>query len=130
MRANAAAQIRCEFRATLVDYPSFEAEGGNQWHWLDGACARIAYVRTLSPAPIALSSIGRRGEMRGGRDSNDRAQIGCGYGSECHLLRYLGRHRQCLDKAQCDVIPADEVIWLDFPFDPRRTWPDHEWERI
>ncbi len=26
------------------------------------------------------------------------AEISAGYGSECHLLRYLGRHRNLLDK--------------------------------
>jgi hypothetical protein len=54
------------------------------------------------------------------------AEIGMGYGSECHLLRYLGRHRELLDQRVSEVTGADAVSWLDYPFDPSRTWLDGE----
>lgn len=45
------------------------------------------------------------------------ARIGCGYGSECHLLRYLGRHREFLDEEITRKVGASSVTWLDFHFD-------------
>lgn len=30
-------------------------------------------------------------------------EMGMGYGSECHLLRYLGRHRRALDARILEV---------------------------
>jgi hypothetical protein len=54
------------------------------------------------------------------------AEMGMGYGSECHLLRYLGRHRSLLDTKVCAAIPADAIAWLDQPFDPKKTWLDGE----
>jgi hypothetical protein len=56
-----------------------------------------------------------------------RAAIGNGYGSECNLLRYLGRHRSRLDAAVMKTIPnASAVRWLDFHFDPACNWKDAE----
>jgi len=55
------------------------------------------------------------------------AKMGYGYGSECHLLRYLGRHRDLLDARVRKVVGAWEVHWLDFEFDPAKEWPDVEW---
>ena len=59
------------------------------------------------------------------------ASFGNGYGSECHLLRYLGRHRVVLDEAVCAATGATAVRWLDFPFSRSWTggknWPDSEW---
>lgn len=62
------------------------------------------------------------------------ASFGNGYGSECHLLRYLGRHRGRLDAAVAQASGATDIHWLDFPFagtwpDPRGScrWPDTEW---
>lgn len=52
------------------------------------------------------------------------AHFGNGYGSECHLLRYLGRHRERLDAVVCDAIGAGKVRWLDFPF--AQTWPNEK----
>jgi len=56
------------------------------------------------------------------------ADIGNGYGSECHLLRYLGRHRRLLDQQVIGAIGrGDRVDWLDFEFDPKRdVWQDAE----
>lgn len=52
--------------------------------------------------------------------------MGIGFGSECHLLRYLGRHRNLFDKLVCSKVGADSVRWLDFHFDPTKKWPDGE----
>ena len=54
------------------------------------------------------------------------ASIGDGYGSECHLLRYLGRHRQLFDREVMTAIGADEIEWQDFHFDPESTLGDSE----
>ena len=58
------------------------------------------------------------------------ARMGDGYGSECHLLRFLGRHRRRLDGAVRDVIGASAVEWLDYPFDPSNRWQDGEWKGV
>jgi hypothetical protein len=62
------------------------------------------------------------------------ARFGNGFGSECHLLRYLGRHRDRLRAAICEAIGVSDVRWLDFPFAPtwpslkrESQWPDAEW---
>ena len=56
-----------------------------------------------------------------------RAAIGNGYGSECNLLRYLGRHRSRLDAAIMKTIPnVSSVRWVDFHFDPTCNWKDAE----
>jgi hypothetical protein len=44
------------------------------------------------------------------------AEIGHGYGSEWHLLRYLGRHLARLASEVQRVTSCDSVQWLDFPF--------------
>ena len=64
------------------------------------------------------------------------ANIGYGYGSEWHLLRYLGRHR-CLLNQKIERKTGGKVIaWLDFPFNRRwnrcdpRDKPDAEWKGL
>jgi GNAT superfamily N-acetyltransferase len=52
--------------------------------------------------------------------------IGYGYGSECHLLRFMGRHRHELDKRIVAVIDGDSIDWRDFDFHPTKPWPDAE----
>jgi hypothetical protein len=56
--------------------------------------------------------------------------MGMGYGSECHLLRYLGRHRQAFDEQVLRVTGGDQLVWLDFGFDRNRPWPDAEWKGL
>ncbi len=57
--------------------------------------------------------------------------IGHGYGSECHLLRWMGRHRQAFDKATLRAMGVNSesivIDWLDTNFckDPRK-WYDAE----
>jgi len=46
-------------------------------------------------------------------------QIGYGYGSEWHLLRYLGYHRQRLQDKILSKIGGDRIKWLDFKFSNR-----------
>jgi hypothetical protein len=41
------------------------------------------------------------------------------YGSELHLLRYLGRHRDDFDKRVIAETGGDSVKWLDFGYDNR-----------
>ncbi|MCL5104234.1 MAG: hypothetical protein M1133_08980 [Armatimonadetes bacterium] len=48
--------------------------------------------------------------------------IGHGYGSEWHLMRYLGRHRNRLNEKVCQVTGAQLVDWLDFPFGDQRPY--------
>ena len=57
-------------------------------------------------------------------------EMGNGYGSECHLLRFLGRHRHELDEAVRMVTGAASIDWLDFPYDPSKTWHDGEWRGL
>lgn len=54
------------------------------------------------------------------------AVIGAGYGSECHLLRYLGRHRRAFDARVGAALGGEVLGWLDFHFDPGQVWPDGE----
>lgn len=59
------------------------------------------------------------------------SKVGYGYGSEYHLLRYLGYHRGVL-KQQVDEATGGELInWLDYPFSasPRRFY-HAEWHGI
>lgn len=51
------------------------------------------------------------------------AQMGYGYGSECHLLRFMGRHRHMLNHRIARVVGGDSVDWCDFGFHPTRPWP-------
>ena len=57
------------------------------------------------------------------------AKIGCGYGSECHLLRWMGRHRKLFDKKVADAVgrPGESIEWLDFKFAPNVEWPHKGW---
>ena len=43
-------------------------------------------------------------------------RIGYGYGSEWHLLRYMGYHRQRLQDEILSRVGGDHVKWLDFNF--------------
>ena len=56
------------------------------------------------------------------------ADLGNGYGSECHLLRWMGRHRNHLDKRVSAAVgrPGDPITRLDFNFAPNKKWPDAE----
>ena len=53
------------------------------------------------------------------------AIIGAGYGNECHLLRYLGRHRAAFDTRVGRAIGGDVLGWL-VSLDLGRVWPDRE----
>jgi len=58
------------------------------------------------------------------------AAIGDGYGSECHLLRYLGRHREALNAAVLKATGAARLRWMDYPFDPAQKWKDGRWSGL
>jgi len=52
------------------------------------------------------------------------AQIGYGYGSEWHLLRFLGHHRNLLEKEikkQLNLVGDCNFKWFDFGFANRET---------
>ena len=56
------------------------------------------------------------------------ADIGDGYGSECHFLRWMGRHRKLFDERVSAAVsrPGEAINWLDFKFAPNKKWPDAE----
>ena len=58
------------------------------------------------------------------------ANIGDGYGSECQLLRYLGRHREVLDTAVMRTTGAQSISWIDYPYEPSSPWKDGEWKGL
>ena len=60
------------------------------------------------------------------------ANIGYGYGSECHLLRWMGRHRQLFDRKVTEAIGSTRgrVEFLDFKFKAGEVWPDAEWKGV
>lgn len=49
-----------------------------------------------------------------------------GYGSEFHLLRWVGRHREEFDKRVKQLLHADNISWLDFDFAAEKPIPDKE----
>ena len=51
-----------------------------------------------------------------------------GYGSEFHLLRFMGRHREVLNSAVAKAlkVPTNSIAWVDFGFDPKQWVPDRE----
>jgi hypothetical protein len=59
-------------------------------------------------------------------------KIGYGYGSEWHLLRYLGYHRYYLNEQILHQIGGDRLDWLDFRFSIRNAplQRDREWTGI
>jgi len=56
------------------------------------------------------------------------AEMGIGYGSEFHLLRYLGRHRNLLNERILSLLGYSNlnVYWLDYKFDFSKVVPDRE----
>ena len=53
-------------------------------------------------------------------------KMALGYGSEFHLLRWLGRHRIEFNKRIKNTIGVDNITWLDFNFDKTNEIPDKE----
>ncbi|MCR4812015.1 MAG: hypothetical protein K5867_05405 [Bacteroidales bacterium] len=59
------------------------------------------------------------------------AEMALGYGSEYQLLRYLGHHRNYLNKKIQGVTGSDSPIeWMDYPVDSKRDSKDGEWTGI
>jgi hypothetical protein len=56
-------------------------------------------------------------------------KMGSGYGSEFHLLRYLGYHRHELNRAIEKETGGRVSDWLDFPFGDGKSL-DREWKGI
>jgi hypothetical protein len=62
--------------------------------------------------------------------SKNRAGSGS-HGSEHHLLRYLGRHRNRLNACVLETIGMGETIdWLDFHFAADKSGTDAEWKGL
>jgi hypothetical protein len=63
------------------------------------------------------------------------ARLNAGYGSELHLLRLLGRHRQFFEQQVHKATGACGIHWLDFPSgdmhreDGFPVW-DREWQHL
>jgi hypothetical protein len=57
-------------------------------------------------------------------------KIGHGYGSEWHLLRYLGYHREYLTKQIYERTGGQSLAWLDFRFLPLNKSKKHDGEHI
>lgn len=53
-------------------------------------------------------------------------KMALGYGSEFHLLRWLGRHRNEFDKRVKELLNIDNISWLDFDFDLNKKVLDRE----
>jgi len=58
------------------------------------------------------------------------AEMKIGYGSEYQLLRYLGHHRNYLNKEIRKIIGEGEIQWFDYPIDTRHDSCDGELEGI
>ena len=60
------------------------------------------------------------------------ARMGHGYGSEFHLLRFMGRHRRRLAKAILSKIDLEgQISWLDFGLNSENEVnPDSEWKGL
>lgn len=57
--------------------------------------------------------------------------MGLGYGSEYQLMRFLGHHREELDKLIREATgKSGDVHWLDFPYDDERISGDGELKGI
>jgi len=52
--------------------------------------------------------------------------MGYGYGSEFHLLRWMGRHRDKFDKSVCKALGVSGIRWFDFEFSKSDDIPDRE----
>jgi hypothetical protein len=60
------------------------------------------------------------------------ATLGLGYGSEFHLLRLLGRHRNSFDLKILSALDYQDkkIEWLDFKYDSKQFIPDREYVGI
>ncbi len=63
--------------------------------------------------------------------ADQMSKPGYGYGSEYHLLRYLGYHRGALKQRVDEATGGELINWLDFPFSasPQRFYHS-EWRGI
>ena len=52
--------------------------------------------------------------------------LGHGYGSEFHLLRWMGRHREEFTRRVSKVVGSQTVTWFDFNFNNSNPVPDGE----
>lgn len=56
-------------------------------------------------------------------------KIGYEYGSEWHLLRYLGRHREALNRRILEEVGGESIAWRDAHFHANAPF-DAEWKGV
>lgn len=57
--------------------------------------------------------------------------MGLGYGSEYQLMRFLGHHRDLLNKLILEAVKTHgNIEWIDFHFDSQKDSGDGEWKGI
>jgi len=54
------------------------------------------------------------------------SRMGYGYGSEFHLLRWMGRHRKEFTQRVAKIVGSQTVSWFDFEFNNNNPIPDGE----
>jgi hypothetical protein len=61
--------------------------------------------------------------------NDNMAKLGYGYGSEFHLLRLLGRHRNSFDLKILQALGYNDkrIEWLDYKYDSKQFIPDKEY---
>jgi hypothetical protein len=78
---------------------------------------RISNLLDLNPLRRPSPILSRHATILGA----EMARLNAGYGSELHLLRMLGRHREYFNGKIRDATGADGIEWLDFPSGDGRT---------
>lgn len=56
--------------------------------------------------------------------------IGYGYGSEWHLLRFLGYHREYLSNQVLNITGGKNISWLDFGFSKKYAYLNNDRELV
>jgi len=57
-------------------------------------------------------------------------KIGYGYGSEWHLLRFLGYHRDYLSKEILKITVGEDISWIDFGFSKNSAFLNNDQELV
>ena len=55
------------------------------------------------------------------KNKRAKSRMGLGYGSEFHLLRWLGRHRANLNSRLEQILGSSNIQWMDFQFCHKNT---------
>ena len=63
-------------------------------------------------------------------DEDNMNNLGYGYGSAWHLLRFMGYHRGEFDAAVLASTGGNTINWLDFHYNCARPLLDQEWRGL